>query len=93
MSQNDASSSTLTSITNSATASISYTRGSVTFSTQLNHALTLPAFGVVNPPTTTYNYGLSVKPPHSPYSLSATVTENIGMINTSVGALSLNRQF
>lgn len=93
LSQNDASSSTQTSISNSATASISYTRGSFTFSTQLNHALTLPAFGVVSPPTTTYNYGLSVRPPHSPYSVSATVTENIGMINTSVGALSLNRQF
>jgi hypothetical protein len=93
LNQNDASSDTQSSVSNSATASISYTRGSFTFSTQLNHALTLPAFGVVSPPTTTYNYGLTVKPPHSPYSLSATVTENIGMINTSVGALSLNRQF
>jgi hypothetical protein len=83
----------MTSVSNSATASISHTRGSFTFSTQLNHALTLPAFGLASPPTTTYNYGLSVKPPHSPYSVSATVTENIGMINTSVGALSLNRQF
>ncbi|GEM_PF-2518608 len=93
LNQNDANSDTMTSVSNSATASISYTRGSFTFSTQLNHALTLPAFGLASPPTTTYNYGLSVKPPHSPYSVSATVTENIGMINTSVGALSLNRQF
>ncbi len=93
LSQNDASSDTQSSVSNSATASVSWTRGSLTLSTQLNHALTLPAFGAVNPPTTTYNYGLTVKPPHSPYSLSATVTENIGMINTSVGALSLNRQF
>ena len=44
-------------------------------------------------PTTTFNYGVTFKPSQSPYSMSATVTENMGMISTSTGALNLNFQF
>jgi hypothetical protein len=93
LNQNDASAEAQTTISNSATASLSYTLGPLTFSTQINHAIAHPFVGESSPPTTTYNYGLSVRPGKLPYTLTATVTENIGMINTSVGALSLNRSF
>jgi hypothetical protein len=43
-------------------------------------------------PSTTYNYGLTIKPNHSPYSMSGTVTENVGQMNSATGALNLNYQ-
>jgi hypothetical protein len=40
-----------------------------------------------------YNYGMSYKPRGSTYAASLSVSENIGTVNTAVGAFSLNRQF
>jgi hypothetical protein len=93
LNENDANAAAQTMISNSVTGSLSYTLGGLTFSTQFNQALSHPYVGLSSPPTLTYNYGLSLKPPHSPYSISATVSENIGAMNSSTGALSLNRQF
>jgi len=93
LNQNDADAAAQTMLSNSATASVSYVVGGLTFSTQVNRALSHPYVGLSSPPTMTYNYGLAYKPPHSPYSISGTVTENIGAANSAVGALSLNRQF
>jgi hypothetical protein len=93
MNTNDASSASETTIGNSATGSLSYAGRGWTLSTQVNHSLTHPYLGLSSPPTTTYSYGLTLNPHHSRYSFAANVTENIGAINSSVGALSLNRQF
>lgn len=82
-----------TSISSSVTGSVSYVRGPYTLSTQLNHSFSHPYIGLSSPATTSYNYGLSYRAGNSPYSLTGTVTENIGMINSSSGALSLSRQF
>jgi hypothetical protein len=83
-----------TGLNSSATASVSYTKGALTFSTQVNHALAHPFVGLSTPPMTTYNYGLTMKPASSPYSVSATVTQNVGgSANSSNGALSVNRAF
>jgi hypothetical protein len=93
LNQNDSDAAAQTMLGNSATASVSYTRGALTFSTQVNRALSHPYIGISSPPTITYNYGLGIKNPHSPYSISVTVTENIGAVDSAVGAFSLNRQF
>jgi hypothetical protein len=93
LNENDANAAAQTMLSNSVTGSLSYTLGGLTLSGQFNQSLSHPYVGLSSPPTLTYNYGISLKPPHSPYSISGTVTENIGMINSSVGALSLNRQF
>jgi hypothetical protein len=90
---NDANAAAQTTLGDSTTGSVSYVRGELTLSTQVNYSFSHPYIGLSTPPTITYNYGLSLKPNRSPYSISLSVSENIGAVNTSVGALSLNRQF
>jgi hypothetical protein len=93
LNENDANVAAQTMLSNSVTGSVSYTIGGLTLSSQINQSLTHPYVGIAAAPTLTYNYGISVKPRRIPYSISATVTENIGAMNSSTGALSINRQF
>jgi hypothetical protein len=93
LNENDANAAAQTMLSNSVTGSLSYTLGGLTLSTQYNQSLTHPYVGLSSPPALTYNYGVSLKPTHSPYSISATVSENIGVMNSATGALSVNRQF
>ena len=93
LNENDANAAAQTMISNSVTGSLSYTRGALTLSTQFNQAFSHPYVGLSSPPTLTYNYGVAFKPVHSPYSISGTISENIGMVNSATGALSVNRQF
>jgi hypothetical protein len=93
LNENDANVAAQTMLSNSVTGSVSYTLGGLTLSSQINQSLTHPFVGIAAAPTLTYNYGISVKPRRIPYSISATVTENIGAMNSSTGALSINRQF
>jgi hypothetical protein len=80
-------------LSNSTTGSLSYTSGGLTLSTQINYSLSHPYVGLASPPTITYNYGMSVKPRRLPYTISLSVSENIGLMNSSTGALSLTRPF
>jgi hypothetical protein len=89
----DANVSSSTGLNSAATASVTIVRGPFSFATQVSHSFAHPFVGLTSPPTTTFNYGLTFKPAQSPYSLSATLTENMGMISTSTGALNLNFQF
>jgi hypothetical protein len=79
-----------TTLSNTVTGSVSYTKGVFTMSTQINESLTHPNAGLASPPSLTYNYGLAAKAGR--YTVSLTVTEMIAP-NTAVGAFSLNRQF
>jgi len=90
---NEANVSSSTGLNSAATASVTIVRGPFSFATQVSHSFAHPFVGLSSPPTTTFNYGLTFKPNQSPYSLSATLTENMGMISTSTGALNLNFQF
>jgi hypothetical protein len=90
--QNNANVASSTSIMSGANASLTYVVGPVSFATQITHSLTHPFVGMSTSPSTTYNYGLTIKPNHSPYSMSGTVTENVGQMNSATGALNLNYQ-
>jgi hypothetical protein len=93
LNQNDADAQAQTTISNSVTGSVSYTAGELTLSTQINQSLSHPYVGLSSPPSMAYNYGMSYKPRGSTYAASLSVSENIGTVNTAVGAFSLNRQF
>lgn len=82
-----------TGLSNSANATVSYDTGPFTLSTQVNHAISHPFVGLSTPATTTYNYGITLKPGRRPYSLTASVTQNVGVQNSANGALALSRQF
>lgn len=91
--QNEANVAQSTVLSSSATGSISIDRGPFTLSTQVNHSLAHPVIGLSNPPTTTYSYGVSLRPTRSAYSMSVVETENVGLVNSSSAALNLNRRF
>jgi len=90
--RNDANVAPMTSLMSGANASLTYAVGPFSFATQVTHSLTHPFVGMSTSPSTTYNYGVTIKPNHSPYSLSGTVTENVGQMNSATGALNLNYQ-
>lgn len=75
------------------TSTASYTRGAFTLSTSLNRSNTIPYLGIMGPPTTAMNYGLTLKPRGSPASVSATISQNHGLgPSSSSGSLNFSRQ-
>ncbi len=82
-----------TSLTSSANVSLTFVNGPFSFASQVSHSFSHPYAGLSPLGTTTYNYGITLKPLHSPVSLSGTITENVGTMNISTGNLNLNYQF
>jgi hypothetical protein len=82
-----------TALTSSANVSLTFVNGPFSFASQVSHSFSHPFTGDSPLATTTYNYGITLKPQHSPVSLSGTITENVGTMNVSTGNLNLNYQF
>ncbi|MBV9440770.1 MAG: hypothetical protein JOZ24_12340 [Candidatus Eremiobacteraeota bacterium] len=90
---NHASSPNSTSLLQAFTTTASYTRGAFTISSSVNRSNTIPYLGIMGPPNTAINYGLTLKPRGSPASISATVTQNHSAgPSSSTGSLNFSRQ-
>jgi len=81
------------SFSTSANGSLTYTVGTLSFSTAYTRSLTLPNAGDATLPGVTITYGIQDQPKRFPFGFSAGMTRNIGPQSYTAGTFGLVRSF